>query len=64
MLQPADGAEDDYQAYKTIERDAAPWTDTHGRTHQGNGGRHVMQVGNRLIDGQRDGYTGAQYGIR
>ena len=57
----ADGNEDDYQAYRTIERDAAPWIDTHGRTHQGNGGRHVMQVGARLIDGQRDGYTGAQY---
>ena len=35
--------------------------DEHGNTHQGNGGRHVMQVGDRLIDGQRDGYTGAQY---
>ena len=57
----ADGNEDDYQAYKVIERDAAPWTDTHGRKHHGNGGRHVMQVGSRLIDGQRDGYTGAQY---
>ena len=57
----ADGNEDDYKAYRTIERDAAPWTDTHGRIHQGNGGRHVMQVGSRLVDGQRDGYTGAQY---
>ena len=57
----ADGNEDDYKAYRTIERDAAPWLDTHGRMHNGNGGRHVMQVGKRLIDGQRDGYTGAQY---
>ena len=57
----ADGTEDDYAAYKTIEREAAPWVDSEGKEHQGNGGRHVMQVGTRLIDGQRDGYTGAQY---
>ena len=57
----ADGTIDDYQAYKTLEQDAAPWVDDNGHVHQGNGGRHVMQVGDRLIDGQRDGYTGAQY---
>ena len=55
----ADGTEDDYAAYKTIDMEAAPWTDENGIVHQGNGGRHVMQVGTRLVDGQKDGYTGA-----
>ena len=57
----ADGREDDYAAYKINESAAAPWTDNQGNQHQGNGGRHVMQIGTRLIDGQRDGYTGAHY---
>ena len=45
----ANGALDDYTGYHIMER-----------MERGGGGRHVMQIGDRLIDGER-GYTMAQY---
>ena len=35
--------------------------DENGHAQPGPGGRHVMQIGTRLIDGSRKSFTGAQY---
>ena len=45
----ADGALDDYKGYRAIEEMA-----------ERDGGRHVMEIDGRLVDGE-NGYTCAQY---
>ena len=42
----------DYAGYQEMERMAAA---------SEKGGRHVMEIDGRLVDGAEGGYTGAQY---
>ena len=57
----ANGNEDDYAGYKAMDRMTQPSYDADGNAYDGGGGRHVMQIGNRLIDGANNSFTGAQY---
>ena len=54
------GEMDGHKGYHTMEERARPCVDAEGQQYEGRGGRHIMEVEGRLVDG-RYGYTDAQY---